>query len=159
MQRKTVVLQIAALALAALAGAVTEEVGMEEVTFRKLSPILIVDSVETVLPFWERIGFSRTVEVPHGDGLGFVILVRDGVEVMLQSRASVADDLPPLAADSYRSTLYIEVSDVRAVAQRLAPEEIVVPLRSTFYGALEVFAREPGGSLVGFAERVDGDGD
>lgn len=30
--------------------------------------------------------------------------------------------------------------------------EVVVPRRSTFYGAEEVFVREPGGNVVGFAE-------
>ena len=51
----------------------------------KLSPNLIVDSIEACLPFWiARLGFEKTVEVPHEGSLGFVILVRDGAEVMLQ---------------------------------------------------------------------------
>jgi hypothetical protein len=37
----------------------------------------------------------------------------------------------------------------------MAGADIVVPRRSTFYGADEVFAREPGGHIVGFAEFPD----
>ena len=45
----------------------------------KITPVLIVDEIEKSLPFWiERMGFTKTVEVPEGDGLGFVIVVRDG---------------------------------------------------------------------------------
>jgi len=45
---------------------------------RKSTPVLFVDRIEPSLAFWEeRIGFARTVEVPDGDRLGFVILARD----------------------------------------------------------------------------------
>ena len=56
----------------------------------RLTPVLMVEAIEPCLPFWvDRLGFSKTVEVPHGDRLGFAILVRDGVELMYQTRASV----------------------------------------------------------------------
>ena len=64
----------------------------------KLTPNLIVEGIEACLPFWtERLGFERTVEVPQGERLGFVILKRGPVEVMLQSRASLATDVAPIA--------------------------------------------------------------
>ncbi|HUP61024.1 MAG TPA: hypothetical protein VNA69_11450 [Thermoanaerobaculia bacterium] len=43
----------------------------------KITPVLIVPAIEPVLPLWESIGFTRTAEVPHGDRLGFVILLVD----------------------------------------------------------------------------------
>ena len=55
---------------------------------------LIVESIEACLPFWvDRLGFEKSVEVPHEGALGFVILKRAGAELMLQTRASLAADV------------------------------------------------------------------
>ena len=132
------------------------------ITVRRLTPVLMVDAIEPCLPFWtERLGFEMTVQVPQGDQLGFVILVKDGVEVMYQTWESIRNDIPALAdgADSAapaRTALYIEVADVNAVERALRREpaapEIAVPRRKTFYGADEIGAREPGGHVVMFAQ-------
>jgi len=134
-------------------------------TFKKLTPVIPVEAVEPCLPFWERLGFAKTVEVPEGDPsaaggslgagkLGFVILVKDGVEVMYQSRASIAKDFPALAQGDFRSntTLFIEVQGLDEIIAKLKGVEVVVPERKTFYGSREIGGREPGGSLVVFAE-------
>jgi uncharacterized glyoxalase superfamily protein PhnB len=125
-----------------------------ESAMRKLTPVLIVDAIEPCLPFWvERLGFKKTVEVPEGDALGFVILTRDGVEVMYQSRASVAKDVPALAEARGDSTaLFIEVENVDAVERAVHGVEIVVPRRRTFYGMDEIGVREPSGHAVIFAQ-------
>jgi uncharacterized glyoxalase superfamily protein PhnB len=129
------------------------EARVSSVQFRKLSPVLIVDAIEPCLPFWtERLGFAKVVEVPEGDRLGFVILTRDGVEVMYQSRDSVRNDIPALADTPPGATLYIEVSDVSAVERAIEGMEVVVPRRQTFYGADEIGIREPGGNVVLFAQ-------
>jgi uncharacterized glyoxalase superfamily protein PhnB len=120
---------------------------------KKLTPVLYVEAIEPVLAFWEKLGFERTVEVPEGDALGFVILERDGVEVMYQTRASVEGDVPTLADTPMRgSMLYFEVEDLDAVETSLEGVERIIPRRRTFYGAEEVFVREPAGNVVGFAE-------
>lgn len=122
---------------------------------KKLTPLLTVDAIEPCLPFWmEHLGFEKTTEVPQDDALGFVILVRDQVEVMLQSRASIAADLAPLAEGPYRSMLYIEVEDLDPILAAITAGdlEVVVPERTTFYGAREVFLRDPAGNFVGFAQ-------
>jgi len=55
---------------------------------KKLTPVLYVDAIEPCLPFWvDRLGFSKTVEVPHENAIGFVILARDGLELMYQTWA------------------------------------------------------------------------
>jgi uncharacterized glyoxalase superfamily protein PhnB len=123
-------------------------------TFNKLSPVLVVEAIEPCLPFWtERLGFAKTVEVPEGDRLGFVILTKVGVEVMYQSRDSVRKDIPPLADSPAGGTnLYLEVTDVAAVERAVEGLEIVVPRRNTFYGADEIGVREPGGNVVIFSQ-------
>ena len=126
---------------------------------RKLTPVLIVDAIEPVLPFWvERLGFTVVAEVPHGDALGFVILVKDGVELMYQTRASVADDspgsLPTGEPTRDAMALFFEVEDLDAIATAVAELDLVVPRRRTFYGMDELGVREPGGRVVMFAQPV-----
>src|SRR5262249_8579535 len=133
---------------------------MSKSEMRKLSPVMIVDAIEPCLDFWvQRLGFAKTVEVPEGDQLGFVILAKDGVEIMYQSVESARKDIPTLIGDLALKHLpsvglFIEVSDVDAVARALRGADIVVPRRRTFYGMDEVGAREPAGHIVVFAQPV-----
>lgn len=121
---------------------------------KKLTPVLYVEEIEPVLPFWvDRLGFEKTVEIPEGDRLGFVILAKGGVEVMYQTRGSVESDVPALADTPMGgSLLFIEVEDLDAVEKALAGVPPVVPRRKTFYGADEVIVREPAGNVVTFAQ-------
>jgi hypothetical protein len=122
---------------------------------KKLTPVLLVDAIEPCLPFWvDRLGYEKTVEVPEGSRLGFVILSKDGVEVMYQTRESLRKDIPTLAELPARNTalLYIEVSDIVAVEAAVRGAEIAVPRRKTFYGMDEIGVREPGGNIVLFAQ-------
>ncbi len=123
----------------------------------KLTPVLIVETIEPCLSFWiDRLGFTKTVEVPDGDRLGFVILVRDGVEVMYQTRASVRGDVPALADTPARGNmLYFEVDDLDAIESALAGLTPIVPRRTTFYGAQEIIVQEPAGNAVAFAQFAD----
>ena len=116
----------------------------------KVTPILYVQEIEPSLPFWVgRLGFEKTVEVPEGDNLGFVILVRDGYEVMLQTVASLkADRGGDLTAGSGSASLFIEVDDFADFRARLEGAEVVLPERVTFYGMREMAVREPGGHVV-----------
>jgi uncharacterized glyoxalase superfamily protein PhnB len=132
------------------------EVRVPSIKLNKLSPVLVVDAIEPCLPFWiDRLGFTRTAEVPEGDRLGFVILQKDGIEVMYQSRESVRKDIPALAdVPAGGTSLYIDVADVAAVERAVKGVEIVVPRRQTFYGADEIGVREPGGNAVIFGQHT-----
>lgn len=123
----------------------------------KITAVLQVDEVESVLPFWEdRLGFSRSVEIPHGDGIGFTILVHGGeddvprTEVMLQSTACAAADLPAVARPAHAgsTTLYVEVAALEPFLARLLPGDVASPQRDTFYGTREVTLRDPAGHVV-----------
>lgn len=122
-------------------------------TMKKLTPVLVVDQVAPAAAFWrERLDFELQFEVPHEGELGFVSLTSGGVEIMYQSRASVAADLPALAAAAHGTVLFIEVDDLDAVERAMEGVEIVSPRRTTFYGMHEVAVREPGGNVVVFAQ-------
>jgi uncharacterized glyoxalase superfamily protein PhnB len=132
------------------------EVRVPSVKLNKLSPVLVVDAIEPSLSFWvDRLGFTKVAEVPEGNRLGFVILQKDGIEVMYQSRESVRKDIPALAdAPAGGTTLYLDVADVAAVERAVEGLEVVVPRRKTFYGADEIGVREPGGNAVIFGQHT-----
>ena len=129
---------------------------MSAVVARKLTPVLIVEAIEPCLSLWlDRLGWTKVAEVPHGDALGFVILVKDGVELMYQTRASVAADIgAPPAATGPSVGLFIEVSDIDEVEKQLGDLPRVVPRRRTFYGMDEVGVAEFGGHTVVFAQQA-----
>lgn len=120
---------------------------------KKITPVLMVEEIEPVLPFWvERLGFEKTVEVPHEGRLGFVILVKGRVEIMYQTVDSVRADVPPLADTAPASSfLFIEVDDLDAIETALAGVTPIVPRRTTFYGADELIVRDPAGNAITFA--------
>jgi catechol 2,3-dioxygenase-like lactoylglutathione lyase family enzyme len=122
----------------------------------KITAVLMVESIEKSLPFWvDRMGFTKTVEVPEGDVLGFVILVRDSAELMLQSIESVRKDAPQFAPQGRECStgLFIEVDDFADAQKRLEGYPIALPERTTFYGMREIGVREPNGHVVVFAAR------
>ncbi|TDR44104.1 putative glyoxalase superfamily protein PhnB [Tahibacter aquaticus] len=128
---------------------------MSTPVIRRSTPVLFVDAIEPSLEFWrDRLGFPVIAEVPHGDRLGFVILRKDAVEVMLQSVASLEDDAAAYARqfDGDKTWLFVEVADLDAVIAALQGCEVVLERRTTFYGSNEIGYREPGGHFVTFAQ-------
>jgi uncharacterized glyoxalase superfamily protein PhnB len=125
---------------------------MSAVSIQSIAPILIVSEIEPCLDFWSSVGFQKIAEVPHGDRLGFVMLACNGQTLMLQTEASADADVANLSPRKGGGVIYFNVSSIDAVEQTLDPALIVMPRRETFYGATEVWVREPGGNLVGFAQ-------
>jgi uncharacterized glyoxalase superfamily protein PhnB len=124
----------------------------------KITPNLFVESIEEALPFWIGIlGFTKTVEVPEGDRIGFVILNHGDAEIMLQSIASVAKDVPAFVPDSPVSgqALFIEVDSAAftEIVKALKDYPIAMEQRTTFYGMTEIGVRAPDGHIVVFATR------
>jgi hypothetical protein len=120
---------------------------------QKATALLRVERVEPSLPFWvDRLGFQKVVEVMEGDSLGFVILSKGHVEIMLQSRASLTKDLPMLSVGAFApSVVYVAVTNLQEVSRQLTASEIIVPKRTTYYGMEEIWTREPGGHIIAFA--------
>jgi uncharacterized glyoxalase superfamily protein PhnB len=122
---------------------------------KKITPVLFADEIEPCVTFWvERMGFMKTVEVPEGDKLAFAILNHGSVELMYQSYASAVKDVPALAAFTRQGPtfLYVEVENLDEIIAALAGVEIVLPMRTTFYGAKEIGVRDPAGHFVTFAQ-------
>ena len=129
---------------------------MKPAEVKKITPILFAQELEPCIKFWtERIGFQKTVEVPEGDKIGFVILEKNGLELMYQSFASVQKDNAATGAAVRRgpSFLYIEVADIDAALAAIKGAEIVMPMRTTFYHAREFGIKDPVGHYLIFAQQ------
>src|SRR5256885_6882624 len=102
---------------------------------RRATPVLFVDSVEATCDFFERVGFARSVEIPDGKTLGFAILERDGVQVMVESRDN-SNEPAALRAKSKGARaahVFVEVDDLDAVVAAVGRVEILVERHKTFY--------------------------
>jgi uncharacterized glyoxalase superfamily protein PhnB len=124
---------------------------------KRITPVLFVKQIEPVLPFWvDALGFEKTIEVPHGDGLGFVALQKDGTEVMYQTYSSLGEDMPQIteAAKKGPTFLYIEVDHLDAILAALKKQKMTMPERTAFYGMREVGFQDPAGHYLTFAQRV-----
>lgn len=123
----------------------------------KLTPVLTVKSIEESLTFWvDKLAFTVTAEMPEGDKLGFVILQKGGVEVMLQTPTLAAEDLQAMTMKFQEgpAQLFIEVDDLDVVIEQLKDLPIVLGPRTMFYGMKEAGYIEPGGHFCMFAQRV-----
>lgn len=123
---------------------------------KHLAPVLIVDRVEPCVAFWtDRFGFNASNQVPGPDGnLFFASVEKDGVEVMYQTRASVLAENPSAASDiaGHSVTLFITVDNLDQVEAAVKGAPVVKPRHTTPYGSTEIYVREPGGNMVGFAQ-------
>src|SRR5262249_44699689 len=119
---------------------------------KKLTPNLIVSRIETCLPFWiDRLGFEKTIEAPEGNEIGFVILRKGNVELMLQSVRSVENDVPPIAPGPHPAGRYMERDALARIRTALQGWPEIVPERTTPYGAREIIVSDPAGNVVFFA--------
>jgi uncharacterized glyoxalase superfamily protein PhnB len=124
-------------------------------TIKRITPVLFAEEIEPCVKFWvERMGFQKTAEVPDGNKLAFAMLQKDNVELMYQTYASAEKDVPAVSQLIRRGTtfLYVEVESLDDTIAAIKGAEVVVPVRTTFYGAKEIGVKDPAGHLVTFAE-------
>jgi uncharacterized glyoxalase superfamily protein PhnB len=129
---------------------------MKSAEVKKITPILFAEELEPCIRFWtERIGFQKTIEVPEGNKIGFVLLEKNGLELMYQSFASVEKENAATGAAVRKgpSFLYIEVADLDAALAATEGAEIVMPVRTTFYHAKEFGIKDPVGHYLIFAQQ------
>ena len=122
---------------------------------KKITAVLFVEKIEQVLSFWtEKLGFTKTIEVPGDAGLAFVALQSGTAEVMYQTFASADHDLPSISKEVRKGPtfLYLEVENLEAVKKAIKGAEVYLPERTTFYGAKEIGVKDPAGHFITFAE-------
>jgi uncharacterized glyoxalase superfamily protein PhnB len=151
----TFTLLVLTLFVSAPLGQLNAEEKGKPMTVKKITPILFAAEIEPCLMFWmERLGFEKTIDVPEGNKLGFAILQKGGVELMYQSYASAEKDVSATSSEVRKgpSFLYVEVENLDEIIAAIKGIPVVMPVRTTFYGAKEIGIKDPAGHLIIFAQ-------
>jgi uncharacterized glyoxalase superfamily protein PhnB len=122
---------------------------------KKITPVLFAEEIEPCLKFWvERLGFEKTIDVPDGNKLAFAILQKDGLELMYQTFASAEKDLCAVSPEVRKgpSFLYVEVENLQEIIAAMKGAEVIMSVRTTFYGANEIGIKDPAGHIITFAQ-------
>jgi uncharacterized glyoxalase superfamily protein PhnB len=129
--------------------------------YRKLTPNLIVDSVERSLAFYENVlGFARGFTVPAAPPLVFGSVVSGVIEIFFNEKTAAVKEYPGFSGEriGLTGTMYVEVEGLDALYERLkAGVKIVMPVVRQFYGVKEFAIADPDGYVITFAERVAAD--
>ncbi|HEX4914802.1 MAG TPA: glyoxalase superfamily protein [Vicinamibacterales bacterium] len=136
----------------------TSTAGSTIVKFTSITPNLIVRDIAKSTAFYRDVlGFDIKQTVPDAAPFVFVWLERDGVPVFLNDVTAAAHDYPNAAAMPPGGTaaLFFVISGVDAYHAAVAPHaNVVMPLKTQFYGMREFAITDPDGHLITFAERV-----
>src|SRR5437868_1580135 len=123
---------------------------------KSLAPNLMVEDVARSAAFYrEALGFTAVATVPEAAPFDFMMLQRDGVVMMLQSRASLGTELPDMARQAVGGSVlfYVIVEGLDALYQEAKGRtELAVDLHETWYGKREFGVRDSDGYLLVFAE-------
>jgi lactoylglutathione lyase len=128
------------------------------VTYKKLTPNLLVANVERSLAFYEGVlGFARGFTVPEQSPFVFASVTGGPVEIFFNDAAGAIKEYPAFGGKPIGATgtMYIEVEGVDALHDRLKPTvPIVMPLVTQFYSMREFAIEDPDGYVITFAQRV-----
>jgi uncharacterized glyoxalase superfamily protein PhnB len=129
------------------------------ITATKITPNLIVSSVERSLAFYtEVLGFARGMTVPDQSPFVFASVTSGPVEIFLNDRSTVTKESPQMAGLAFGggNTMFIEVEGIDALHDRIAGSvKVVMPLVTQWYGLREFAITDPDGYVLTFAQRVN----
>ena len=131
-------------------------------SFKKLTPNLIVASVERSLAFYvDVLGFERGITVPDQSPFVFASATSGAVEIFVNDAATAIKEYPafggrPLGATA---TMFIEMDEggekIDALHDRIKSRvKVTMPLVTQFYGMREFAFEDPDGYVITLAERV-----
>jgi len=118
----------------------------------RVTPVLAVDDIEPVIPFWAELGFAP-VNPSYEDGeLIYMGFNKDGLEIHYQLASRFERDMRASSGglSGGTSLVYMMVNNLDAIIERLGGAEIVIPRRKTEWGSDEIYVKEPGGNIIGF---------
>lgn len=118
-----------------------------------------IEYYKEILRFDFGMGVNESQEVITGDVgnsiLTWAMLKRDDVEIMLQRRDSLIEELPEFEKMSIGGTftLYINMQGTKTFYEEIKNKvEVLKDLHKTFYGADEFVIRDLNGYIIYFAE-------
>ena len=126
---------------------------------KKLTPNLVVRSVEASLEFYHEIlDLDKAITVPEQSPYVFASVSNGWVEIFFNDQKTVAAEYPKLAATIGASlTLYIEVDHLQEVLDRVqkAGRNISMPVTDQFYGMREFAFEDGDGYTITIAQKVE----
>jgi catechol 2,3-dioxygenase-like lactoylglutathione lyase family enzyme len=126
-------------------------------TFNKLTPNLIVASVERSLAFYRDVlGFTVESTVPDREPYVFAIVVSGPVQIYLNAPEPAIAEYPAFNDRPIGGTLtlFMEVADIHGIHASLKDRvPVVMPLEKKWYGVTEFAFTDPDGYVITFAER------
>ncbi len=118
----------------------------------------MVEDVNQTIDFYKTIlGFEVLATVPETGQLNWAMLKQGDVEIQLQLRASLTEELPVFKDKAIGGalTLYIGVEGVKELYERLKDKvTLVQDMHTTFYGTQEFAIQDSNGFVLSFAESV-----
>lgn len=122
----------------------------------KLTPNVMVEDVNATIEFYTTVlGFALVVSVPETGKFNWALLKSGEAEIMLQTRASLGEELPLFAELPIGGalTFYIHTDNVQALREKVQGKaKIVQDLHTTFYGATEFALQDCNGYILAFAQ-------
>jgi uncharacterized glyoxalase superfamily protein PhnB len=129
---------------------------------------MMVDDIHATIAFYRDVlGFEHIMSVPRGvkatffeydatQPLIYAAIRCGGVELMMQERQSLMEEVPGFAPDAATGgtlTFYFQTDDIEALAARVRGAcEVVRDLHVTFYGMREICVRDLNGYILCFAQ-------
>jgi len=131
--------------------------------FKKLTPNLIVSSVERSLAFYvDVLGFARGMTVPDGPPFVFASATSGPVEIFFNDTAAALKEHPDWTGKvkpSAGGSMFIELEGAGAAVDALhdrikSKVRVVMPLTTQWYGMREFAIEDPDGFVITFAARA-----
>src|SRR5436190_21150828 len=128
--------------------------------FKKLTPNLIVSSVERSLAFYiDVLGFTRGLTVPEQSPFAFASVTSGPLEIFFNDTAAALKEHPDWATklkSSAGNSMFIEIEGAGAVDtlhdRVKARATVVMPLTTQWYGMREFAIEDPDGFAITFAQ-------
>ena len=129
-------------------------------TFASVTPNLLVRDVAKSTAFYRDVlGFTMGETVPDKEPFVFVWMKQGDVSVFLNDIKAAAHDYPPAATMPPGGTaaIFFIITDVDGYHAEVAPKaNVIMPIKTQFYGMREFAVTDPDGHIITFAERIAG---
>ncbi len=124
--------------------------------------LMVTDIARSIAFYRDVLGMKVSMTVmpnrevhtgPDSDGAGaaFATLEWQGSQLMLQTVASLAADVPSFSAEQQPTpggTVYVRGLHPDAIIDRVPKEHILKPAEVSWYGMKELYLRDPDGHIV-----------
>jgi uncharacterized glyoxalase superfamily protein PhnB len=134
---------------------------------KKLTTNMMVDDVNRTVDFYSNVlGFDFVMGVPedsqeivtamqNGQALGFAMVKCENVEMMFQTKKSLAREIPEFSGMKIGGSLtfYVQVEDVEGLFEKLKDKVTIIKgMQTTFYGMREFYIQDCNGYVLAFAQ-------